>query len=584
VLALLVVGEGKPEGAAGVVCLSKVESQSTAEQTSYESFEDATRISNDKLKHFAAVKKIALGRMKNVEGDVVRDRAAKDEWKAKYKKEHMAAINVYELARSVLNQYNDMRKSASLNDARSQEAMAAYLKYKDMAIKAKDDAKSAAKSAALKQYQRMSAQYLKQYQSLQDKIKEELSNADVRMKKYKELSAQYKKLGIELKVTDTKVTGATKKYNDSNDKLRTQKAKYTHAAEQTKAASQQHAANAAKAAKHKEKWQTLKAESLRIKKKLKFFSEKARDYGKQKTALVAKLVKYRGMAFKFKEGAQEHLQKAEDEMKMRERYKDKYEAAKAAMEVYSASFKNGGCGLLPHQIAQLKAHKAKREKLKAQAAEAVQTAEEELKSAQEMREEAEAENTAGTKQTSKKQGRELREAKESDSSQPKVLATEDAFSLKASNAVGGSLLEQPPTLRMEMGAPDLSAASSLLQVGEDKENRRKSACDNDREVGTANFNAAEENKLFMERHGRAEEKHRKTSAQMKNGALSARNVLASVKLKLSVATKHEEKALQLRAAPCSALSAEEDWTQDHATTVGKQKGTTKSTKKQPKSD
>lgn len=56
-----------------------------------------------------------------------------------YDKDHIAALSTYELARQALNRYNDLKKKGEDDVTLSQEEMAAYLKYKEMSLKAAEE-------------------------------------------------------------------------------------------------------------------------------------------------------------------------------------------------------------------------------------------------------------------------------------------------------------------------------------------------------------------------------------------------------------------------------------------------------------
>lgn len=560
-----------------VTCYHKIVENSDSEQTLFENFIDEANIAMVKLNHTTSISTMALGRSKELESDVAKEKAVLDEHQAKYKKEHFSALNVYELARVALNKYNDLRKEASTDDTRSAEAMTAYLKYKDLMLKAKDDAEAAGvdpnDSQDFKQYEEMSNRYLGQYKGLQTGIKEKLAESNVQNTKYQELSAKYKKVGEDLKLTDEELIKAQKVWEAVDHKYQLQQAKYEHAVSESEEARKEQLEKHAKAMLHKEKWESLKADAKRVHEKYNVFNDKVKQLGQLKVDTVQKLVKFRKMVFKFTEGSKEAARLAEESMKKKDEFREKYEVAEMAQKVFSEAYSNGGCGMMPHQVEAKKERARALTKAKQDVEQAVNVADEELLAAQEMRDEADAEEE---KKTLRTEDADLRES-QYDVGDAVIPATEKVKpEVKLFRSAYDNILSHAPSfMKIEKGsgvgsytlpqAADRGSSRRLLKETEETQETpsvpaaQKTLCEHDREIGTVDWHASKHSKELMEMHQKKEADQRKKSASMMSGAESAKHVLKSVQLKLKETSSSVERAMQLRSEPCGPGSAEEDW-------------------------
>jgi hypothetical protein len=109
----------------------------------------------------------------------------------KYKELHEEALKLFYTAKGDLNSYKNERKKVDLDAAQSKSHLSTYLKYKKEYIQASADAEDPSTSEEVAHYKKLAEQYLEQYHTVQQAVRQSYSAAKQHQTLYFSLSKEY---------------------------------------------------------------------------------------------------------------------------------------------------------------------------------------------------------------------------------------------------------------------------------------------------------------------------------------------------------------------------------------------------------
>jgi len=490
-----------------------------------------------KFNHTSEVKETSLHKVQKLETDIVKLRAAMDESKEAYKKEHLAALSTYELARSSLNKYNDFKKKAEDETTRSQEDMAAYLKYKELALTATEDGDD----ANVARYQRMSDKYLESYQGLETSIKTHLKNAKDANQQYQALSTQYEEAGKEVKALEVTAEQNTKSYESTNTELEHQKAVYDQAVQDSAAAQESYEEMANKVKLSTQELEDGHTEVIVTNRKFHDADKKLKALEDESNSATAKMSKYREISFQLETKAKNLGEEATKQEALADQYAEKWGAATKASKAFSDGYELGGCGILPHQLAAKKARKAEVHKAKQAAGMAVQLAMDELSAADKIRKAA---TTAATKESTAAD--EL--LGEGDAPEYKVRFEEFVNQFHTHNRE--SFAAEDPKVKEHHRIHAAAAHRGMIVLLQQDSEEKDDQCEQMKETATTNLHAMEEAGMQKDHHTAAGKLARKKQQSNLSGVTSTAVILKNLETRVANLKAEVKAVTEKRQHPC----------------------------------
>jgi len=340
----------------------------------------------------------------------------------------------------------------------------------------------------------------------------------------------------------------------------------------------------------------LEAEEKRVHKKWLEFNKKQIYYSALKLEDAEQISHLQSIMMRNAGVVQKWEAKETAERKVMQLYVDKFNATDAAQRAYSHAFKARGCGLLPHQKAELKARNDAMAILLRSAKDATSVANEKFDHLQSLEEDG-----AGTEASSEPGAEDIALPAELASEPAAKDAAEDAPAVTSSEPAAEDvpapaeavelvelaehdILDQSPDAELEMEvstevqakekeevkgpnspapAPEELVAppepepspldSTAVPVEEHEE------CAYDRQMGEMNFNAAEEARKIMMKHQEKVAYYRGEKEHAFNAVSAEREELEGLEAKAEAFEARQHLASKLEMMPCGVLSAEDDW-------------------------
>jgi hypothetical protein len=463
------------------------------------------------------LKKDSLLRVNELQIEVAHNVGIFAEWKAEFQKEHTGALNLFYLARAEYDKYIELQKQASQNDARAQEEMTAYLAYKDFALRAPDNQTAVNKSQTS----------LLKYNELRGDVKRDVRIAEEEMVKYHKLSQEYQQFGVELKGLKSNIHETNATANRTANLLKSAKAEFDRHSQACAKAFVDFNSSFFVARSLKQKL-GVKAEHL--------------EHSNRKWAAYNKLVQHYGNlkagAFEGVAAVRADRNKAAQEFKKatgkwakhkaeRAVAETKHTAAKEAEDAFASTFNNNGCGLVPSQMAEKKEQQRALEAARKEARAATKAATEAFEAAEKVQNEINGYEEDEEDEEGKKDEEDKEDKEDPDSKTSRKLLSTDALGL----SVGSNVTSDP--------------------VSDD--------CDLDLQMNTLNYEVAQRLGQTIATHEEAETKYSGMAANMTEKVKVAEAALQNLEPKAEKLRIRHDLALELRAAPCSTLTVDQEW-------------------------
>lgn len=457
-----------------------------------------------------------------------------------YKKEHMAALSTYELARSSLNKYNDFKKQSEDDSTRSQEDMAAYLKYKELALTATEqgDEDNAAR------YQQMSDKYLESYKGLEASVKKHLTKAKEANEQYQTLSTQYEEAGKEVKALEVAAEQNTKTYETTDTELEHQKAIYDQAVQDSTDAQERYEEMKNKVKLSSQELEDARTEQIVTNRKFHDADKKLKELQDETTVATTKMSKYREISFQLETKAKNFGEAATMHEARAEEYTQKWSAASKASKAFSESYELAGCGVLPHMKAAKKARLAGLHKAKQTAGMAVQLATDELAAAAKLTKAA----TEESKSTNKMLG-------ETIAPEYKVRFQEFVDRFHTHNRL--SIAATDPELKKQHSKHAAAAQQGLIVLLQQETDEKEDKCQHMEQVATTDLHATEEAGMEKDHYTAAAKAARKKQQSNLSGVTSTAVIIKNLETRISNLKAEVKAVAAKRAHPCVGPSTKE---------------------------
>jgi len=515
--------------------------------------EDRAHVAMVKFNHTSELKETSVVAVAKLEKDAVEQKATMDETKQQYDKDHVAALSTYELARQALNRYNDLKKKGEDDVTLSQEEMAAYLKYKEMSLKAAEEGKD----EDTKRYQTMSNEHLGRYKNLESSIKESLDAAQGANTNYQKLSGKYDEVSKGVAALEVAVTHKTKEFETTNDELEHQKAIYDQAVEDSTEATAEFQETQHKVTQTKDTLQEVQTDQIVANTKFHAIDKKIKRLKSDEEASTSKMGKYREISFQFETKAKKMGEQATEQAARFKMLKEKHRVAQSATQAFSQAYEHAGCGVIPHEAAARAQKAAQMEEAKDAAGMAFQLAEEELKKAKKLRDAAMADAAEEAKETTA--------AKETRMAARRLLFVDAPHELRLrelsgqiyNHAVGKHIQSSTHVMRW-MHAKRLRMAQDglvILLQESISDSKQESVCDHTKQLGTLDFNAMEEAATERDRHQALEKEYRRKEASNLSGITSTSVILKNLESKVGNLKSEIAITNEVRKNPCDPPKA-----------------------------
>lgn len=455
-----------------------------------------------------------------------------EELEEKYGQAHKGSGDVHELTATALNKMNDEQKKASLASIREQQSMSSYLKFKKKELQAKDAAEARNQdpetSSTYTQYLEQAERYLAEYKTHQEEVKNAKESAELEKSRYNQLQSQQKQLALDTQSLKLKLTAAGREFNATTGALLHQEQELNKASQHAQDLESHLKSDQWDARHAKMSYKQLKVEEKRVHKKWVELNKQETYFGALRIEAAEAVTRLSSIMMKLNQDAQEIQFNVDKQRELKALYVEKFNASDAAQAAFSGAFKDRGCGLLPHQIAEIKAREARMENLLSSAQEASEVAYTKFSELQAL--EGEGTSKAATTQQGK-------------ATQMQDILLSQTVAL-VDVGVGGrnSALEAP-------GAP----------MATSKDASENAECEYDRQMGEMNYNAAQQAKALMERHMKQELKYQAEKDRMLDAGDGDKTALEDAEAKAEEYQAKETQAIKLSEEPCGELSFEEEW-------------------------
>jgi len=511
--------------------------------------EDRAHVAMVKYNHTSELKESSVVAVAKLEQVVVDQKAAMDEIKKAYEKDHIAALSVYELARGALNRYNDLKKQGEDDATLSQEEMAAYLKYKEMALKATEEGKK----ENTKRYESMSEEHLATYKKLEKSIKKHLDNAKEANTDYQKLSDKYDDASKTVSALEVEVTHKTKEYEATDAELEHQKAIYTQAVDDSTLATAEFQEVQHKVTQTKNRLKDTQAEQLVANTRFHGIDKKLKRLKVQEEGAISKMGKYREIAFQFETKAKKMGEQAASESHMFQTLREKHKVMESVTQAFSLAYEHAGCGVMPHEAAARAQQATEMETEKEATGMAFQLADEQLEKAKKLRDAAMADAAEDAKEAAAQ--------KEASMGSRKLLTTETHeqrlvhLSAKIRHHAAGKHKQASTRTLRRLHAKHMLLAQQgvvnlLQQSTSDDKGETVAVCEQTKQLGSLDFNAMEEAALERDRHKGLEMDYRKKEASNLSGITSTSVILKNLETKVANVKAQVTITAELRKNPC----------------------------------